>query len=82
MLEPRPSRYGVDQLLWLVRQDGAVTCATMTNVSRDGFGIKVSQRLTIGERVVLRGGAGDLPAQIRWSEDDRAGGVFLIPSDD
>jgi hypothetical protein len=54
----------------------------MTNVSRDGFGLKISERLDIGERVILRGGPGDLPAEIRWSDGDRAGGRFLLPDDD
>lgn len=77
--EPRPPRYAAERLLWLVRADGTTSCARMTNVSRDGFGLKVSETLDVGERVILRGGPGDLPAEIRWSEAGRAGGVFLLP---
>lgn len=78
----RPCRYAVDQLLWLVRADGAVSCATMINVSRDGFGLKVSKSLAVGERIILRGGAGDIPGEVRWSTDDRAGGLFVQPNYD
>ena len=78
--EPRACRYPADRLLWLVRADGSVSCATMTNVSRDGFGLKVTKAPDVGERVILRGGPGDVPAEIRWSTGDRAGGVFVIPN--
>jgi hypothetical protein len=77
--EPRPSRYAVDQLVWLVGADGRVSSATMVNVSRDGFGLKVSHPQVVGERIVLRGGAGDVPGEIRWTSGDRAGGVFVQP---
>ena len=80
-LEPRPSRYAAHQSLWLVRADGAISYATMTNVSRDGFGLTVSPAPASGERVILRGGAGDIPAEIRWSAGDRAGGLFTLPED-
>jgi hypothetical protein len=80
--EPRPSRYAAHQLLWLVREDGSVSCATMINVSRDGFGLRVSSPPARGEHVMLRGGAGDIPAGIRWSTADRAGGLFMLPEDD
>lgn len=79
--EPRPCRYPADQLLWLLAGDGSVACAAMTNVSRDGFGLRVSPAPKSGERVILRGGAGDIPAEIRWSAGDRAGGLFLRPDD-
>ena len=77
--QPRPPRYSADRLLWLVRADGSVSLATMTNVSRDGFCLKVSRAPSAAERVILRGGAGDLPGEIRWSDGDRAGGVFVMP---
>jgi len=80
-LEPRPSRYAAHQPLWLVRAGGAISCATMINVSRDGFGLSVSPAPATGERVILRGGAGDIPAEIRWSAGDRAGGLFTLPED-
>lgn len=80
--EPRPCRYPADQLVWLLGRDGSVGCAEMINVSRDGFGLRVSPAPNSGERVILRGGAGDIPAEIRWSAGDRAGGVFLRPDDD
>lgn len=75
------SRYAAEQLLWLVRADGARWSATMINVSRAGFGLKVSHVLRPGERVLLRGGAGDIPAEIRWSTKESAGGVFILPDD-
>ncbi len=80
--EPRPCRYPADQLVWLLARDGSVACAAMTNVSRDGFGLRFSPAPKSGERVILRGGAGDIPAEIRWSAGDRAGGLFLRPDDD
>jgi hypothetical protein len=78
---PRASRYAADQLLWLVRADGSISCATMINVSRRGFGLRVSCAPASGERVVIRGGAGDIPAEIRWTDGDRAGGLFVRPDD-
>ena len=78
----RPGRYAVNQLLWLVGCDGAVSSATMINVSRDGFGLKISRSLRVGERVILRGGAGDIPGEIRWSTDEFAGGIFVQPNYD
>jgi hypothetical protein len=82
LLEARQSRYGVSHHFWLVRANGSISSATMVNVSRDGFCLKTSESPTIGESVVLRGGAGDVPAKIRWATADRAGGTFLIPEDD
>ena len=79
--EPRPCRYPADQLLWLLGNEGLIACAAMTNVSRDGFGLRVTPAPKSGERVILRGGAGDIPAEIRWSAGDRAGGIFLRPQD-
>ena len=75
------SRYPVHQLLWLVRADGGRSCATMVDVSRRGFGLRISHPPASGERVVLSGGLGDVPGEIRWSADGRAGGVFVVPDD-
>lgn len=73
------TRYAIERLIWLVRTGGARKCATMINVSRGGFCLKVSQALSPGERVLLNSGAGDIPAEIRWSTHERAGGVFILP---
>jgi hypothetical protein len=75
------TRYPVSQLLWLVRADGGRSCATMIDVSRRGFGLRISHPPASGERVLLSGGLGDVPGQIRWSADGRAGGVFMPPDD-
>jgi hypothetical protein len=75
------TRYPVHQLLWLVSADGRRSCATMVDVSRRGFGIRTSHPPASGERVVLSGGLGDIPGEIRWSADGRAGGVFMPPDD-
>lgn len=80
-LERRAPRFPAHQLVWLVRESGAVSCATMINVSRKGFGLRVSSAPASGERVILRGGAGDIPAEIRWSDEARAGGLFMLPDD-
>jgi len=74
-------RFAVNQQLSLVRRAGAVCLATMINVSRDGFGLRVPHALAPGERVLLRSGLGDVPGEICWSTNDRAGGLFVQPSD-
>ncbi len=75
--EPRPTRFGISHPVMLVRADGSEFQATITNVSQDGFGLKVRNRLLVGENVLLRGELGDVPAQVRWAGDNGAGGVFL-----
>jgi len=41
--------------------------------------MKTEKVPSIGERVIIRGEAGDVPAEVRWAHDGDAGGVFLPP---
>jgi hypothetical protein len=79
--EPRPLRFAISQSVLLVRADGTESSATFMNVSQHGFGLKVTDAPAVGERVLLRGAAGDVPAEVRWTKCDEAGGIFL-PSHD
>ena len=80
--EPRPSRFGINQPSILVRADGTEAPVTVMNISQTGFRLQVAETPTAGERVFLRGEAGDVPAQIRWAVGKYAGGLFLRPKDD
>lgn len=82
MHETRPIRIGIRHPTFLVRADGSKTPATITNVSQKGFRLNLPETLTPGEEVVVQGEAGDVPAQIRWSLGNAAGGIFLQPTDD
>jgi hypothetical protein len=80
--ESRPPRFGISQRVVLVRADGRTSSATIANISQTGFGLKVTDTPSVGERVSIRGEAGDVPAQIYWALENAAGGVFLQPKDD
>jgi len=82
MFEPRPHRFGINQQVVLVRGGGAESPATILNVSQTGFRLKVTDAPSVGERVTIRGEAGDFPAQIQWALESDAGGIFLRPEDD
>lgn len=77
--EPRAFRIGITQSAVLVRADGAESPVTITNVSQCGFCIKAGDVPIAGERVIFRGEAGDVPAEVRWARGRDAGGVFLPP---
>jgi len=79
--EREESRYPAERLIWLIGANGERSSARMINVSRRGFGLTVSRPVAAGERVLLDAGAGNIPAEIRWCADRRAGGVFLLPND-
>ena len=78
--EPRAFRIGINHAVLLVRADGAESPVTITNVSQSGFCMKASDAPNVGERVIFRGEAGDVPAEVRWSRGEDAGGVFLQPN--
>ena len=65
-----------------MRADGTESAVTIINVSQRGFRLKTSVTPAIGENVILRGAAGDVPAQIRWALGDDAGGIFQRLADD
>ena len=77
--EPRGFRIGINHSAVLVRADGAESPVTLTNVSQSGFCMKADEVPAVGERVIFRGEAGDVPAEVRWARGDDAGGVFLPP---
>ena len=77
--EPRAFRIGIDHAVLLVRADGAESPVTLTNVSQKGFCMKADAVPAVGERIIFRGDAGDVPAEVRWARSGDAGGVFLQP---
>ena len=81
MYEPRPPRFGIHHDSTLVRADGTELPVVITNISQTGFRLTIGETPLIGEKVVLRGEVGDVPAQIRWALGDTAGGTFLRPRD-
>ncbi|MEO7239976.1 MAG: PilZ domain-containing protein [Sphingomicrobium sp.] len=77
---PRDRRIAVEHQAVLVRADGTMSSATVTDISKDGFRLIVADAPDIGEHVFLRVERyGDFPAQIRWVLGTEAGGVFLEP---
>lgn len=77
---PRAPRVAADHAAVLVRADGTMCPATVTDISKDGFRLSVAEAPDIGEHVFLRVERyGDFPAQIRWALGTEAGGVFLEP---
>jgi hypothetical protein len=82
MYEPRSPRFGIHHDSTLVRADGTELPVVIVNISHSGFRLKMGETPLIGEKVLLRGEVGDVPAQIRWALGDTAGGYFLRPSDD
>ena len=79
MYEPRPPRFGIHHPSTVVRPDGSEVPAVIINISQSGFRLKIAQTPLIGEKVMLRGDLGDVPAQIRWALGDTAGGYFIRP---
>jgi hypothetical protein len=77
--EPRAFRIGINHRAVLLRADGAESPVTITNVSQSGFRMKADDVPVVGERVIFRGEAGDVPAEVRWARGRDAGGVFLPP---
>ena len=76
----RGPRVATDLKAVLLRPSGEEIPAIITDISKDGFKLIAEAQLLIGERVDLRvPKAGDVPAQIRWSLGNEAGGVFLAP---
>ena len=69
----------------MIDSDGRECAVTILDVSSRGFRIEVSESPRIGEFVKLRvEHQEEIPAQIRWSLGNEAGGVFLTapPSQD
>jgi hypothetical protein len=77
--EPRAFRIGIDHSAVLVRANGAESPVTITNVSQSGFCMKAEDVPGAGERIIFRGEAGDVPAEVRWASGGDAGGVYLQP---
>ena len=76
----RGPRVVTDLKAVLLRPSGEEIPAIITDISKDGFKLSTDAQLMIGERVDLRvPKTGDVPAQIRWSQGNDAGGVFLAP---
>ncbi len=66
----------------LIDSNGRELAGIVTDISKNGFRVKVEEPLMIGECVQVRVDRyGDFPAQIRWALDHEAGGVFLTPVD-
>lgn len=81
---PRQPRIGVHQSAVLITSDGGELEVCVMDLSSDGFRIEAAETLSIGERVFagehvrLRVARyGDFRAEIRWTRDSEAGGVFL-----
>jgi hypothetical protein len=66
----------------LVNSDGVESKVMILDVSSGGFCLEIEESPRVGEFVTLRDGRGDaVPAQIRWTLGNEAGGVFLVPVD-
>lgn len=77
-LTPRPPRVTIAQRTILVDADGAELEATVTNVSKDGFRVRIKRELPVGAQVMLKNSRyGDVAGQIIWSVANEAGGIFI-----
>ena len=77
--EPRALRLAINHPAVLVRADGAESSVTITEVSQTGFRMKAPEVPSAGERIIIRGASGDVPAEVRWALGEVAGGMFLPP---
>jgi hypothetical protein len=77
----RAPRIDIRKPATVINSDGAAVAAVILDVSGSGFRLKVSENLRIGEFVTIRVDREDVPAQIRWTLGNEAGGAFLAPVD-
>jgi hypothetical protein len=77
----RAPRIDIRKPATVINSDGAAVEAIILDVSGSGFRLEVTESLRIGEFVTLRVDREDVPAQIRWTLGNEAGGAFLAPVD-
>lgn len=76
----RSPRVETNHSATLVDSDGTETEVTVIELSNGGFRLATRKLLPIGEKFSIRVERyGAFPAEIRWSTEDQAGGVFLEP---
>jgi hypothetical protein len=61
----------------LIDANGHQLAAVVTDISKGGFRVSTGEPLMIGECVVVRVGRSEFRAQIRWANENEAGGYFL-----
>lgn len=77
----RNDRQKVNLPAEIVRSDGCMRPAKVSNISFDGCQIESDETLHIGELIsIALPGLGEIAAQIRWALPGKAGACFL--SDD
>lgn len=73
----RPVRIEAQQRCSIRGQDGDFRRATLLNLSDRGFCFSSSDHMDVGEQIEIQiGGMGQLEGTVRWSHDDRTGGVL------
>jgi len=77
----RAPRIDIRKPATVINSDGAAISVIILDVSGSGFRLELSENLRIGEFVTLRVDRDDVPAQIRWTLGNEAGGAFLAPVD-
>jgi hypothetical protein len=77
----RAPRIDIRKPAMVIDSDGAAIEVVILDLSGSGFRLQLTGSLRIGEFVTLRVDRGDVPAQIRWTMGDEAGGAFLASVD-
>jgi D-serine deaminase-like pyridoxal phosphate-dependent protein len=74
----RPPRVAVIQSAVLTTANGLEQHVAITDISARGFQIEGHEGLKVGDQVYLRiGKQGNVAAEIRWTAETKAGGVFF-----
>ena len=76
----RSPRVETRQSAILIDSEGTEIAVEVIELSSGGFRLATKELLPLGEKVSIRVSRyGEFPAEIRWSTEDQAGGVFLEP---
>jgi hypothetical protein len=74
------TRIPLRQEAQVIDDSDRIVDVVLTDISKDGFHLATPTPFEAGEYVRIRVPRyGDFPAEVRWSHDGEAGGVFLGP---
>ena len=70
-------RIDLHQVITLITSDGIALRVVLKDLSRDGFKIgHDGEDLVVGEVVIVKAGRSEARAQISWTTEKEAGGMF------
>lgn len=71
-------RIDLHQVITLITSDGIALRVVLKDLSRDGFKIgHDGEDLVVGEVVIVKAGRSEARAQISWTTEKEAGGMFV-----